>query len=78
MYSSPNFIRMIKSSIPRMALHLTRVVKKRNAFWVKEKPEEKRQFGRPSRMWKVNNKTGLTVRGWERVDPTHRSRSIDR
>jgi hypothetical protein len=44
-------------------------VKKRNAFWVKEKPEEKRPFGRPSRMWKVNNKTGLKERGWERCRP---------
>jgi hypothetical protein len=50
--SSPNIIRMIKSSRIRWAGHVARMGEKRNACTILVgKPEEKRSLGRPRRKW---------------------------
>jgi hypothetical protein len=52
LYSSPNIIRQIKSSIIRWAGHVARMREERNVYRVlMAKPEEKRTLERPRRRW---------------------------
>jgi hypothetical protein len=69
LYSSPSKIRMIKSRRMRLAGHVTRIVKKRNAYrLLVGKPEGRRQLGRPRRRWLDNIRMDLVEVGWCDVD----------
>jgi hypothetical protein len=60
MYSSPNIIRVIKSTRMRWAGHVARMVEKRNAYGILVgKPEGKRRLGRARRKWVDNIKIDL-------------------
>jgi hypothetical protein len=60
LYSSPNIIRMINSRKMRGAEHVARIEEKNNSHRILvEKPEGKRQLGRPSRGWQDNIKMNL-------------------
>ena len=55
LYSSPNILRVIKSSTMRWAVHVARMGEERGVYRVLlGKPEGKRPLGRPRRRW-VNN-----------------------
>jgi hypothetical protein len=55
LYRSPNIIRVIKSRIMRWTGHVARMGERRGVYGVLvEKPEGKRQFGRPRRRWDDN------------------------
>jgi len=59
LYSSPNFVRVIKSRI-RWAAHIARMGEKRGVYRVLVvKPEGKRPLGRPRSRWEDNIKMGL-------------------
>jgi hypothetical protein len=67
-YSSPSIIRM---NMSRMicAEHVARMGAKRNAYRILlEKPEGKRQLGRPRRRWVDNIKMDLRDIGWDDMD----------
>jgi hypothetical protein len=52
LYSSPNFIREMKSRRMRWAGHVARMGEERNVYRVlMRKPEGKRPLGRPRRRW---------------------------
>jgi hypothetical protein len=57
LHSSPNIIRVMKSSMLRMNGHVERMGKKRHALWMEREPEEGRLFGKPISRWKGNTKT---------------------
>jgi hypothetical protein len=55
LYSSQNIIKQIKSWIMRWAGHVARMGEERKVYKVLvEKPEGKRQMGRPRRRWDHN------------------------
>ena len=55
MYTSLNIIQLIKSRRIRLAGHVARIGERRGVYRdVMGKPEGKRQFGRPRRIWKGN------------------------
>jgi hypothetical protein len=61
LYSSPKIIRMIKSRRMRWAIHVARMVEKRDAYTIfVGKPEGKRPLGRPRRRWEDNIKIGIS------------------
>jgi hypothetical protein len=70
LYSSPNFVRVIKSRRMRLAGHVARVVERRDVYRVLVgKPESKRPLGRPRRRWEDNIKmdlqeVGFGVKDW--------------
>jgi hypothetical protein len=68
LHSSPNIIRMIKSSM-RRAGHVARTMERTSAYsTLKEKPEGKRPITTPRRRWN-NNKMDLQEMGWwKRLD----------
>jgi hypothetical protein len=71
LYSSPNIIRIIKSSTMRLEGHVARMGAKRNTYTGRilvGKAEGKRRLGRPRRKWVDNIKMDLRERGWERMD----------
>jgi hypothetical protein len=69
LYSSPSIIRTIKSRNMRWAVHLARMVEKRNAYrLLVGKPEGKRPPGRPRRRWVDNIKMDLLETGCGGVD----------
>jgi hypothetical protein len=69
LYSSQSIIRIIKSRRMRWAGHVARMGEKRNAYrLLVEKPERKRQLGRPRRRWVDNIRMGLREVGWGDVD----------
>jgi hypothetical protein len=60
LYSSPNIIRMITSRRMRCAGHVACMGENRNAYRIlMEKPEGKRQLGRPRHTWEDNIKIYL-------------------
>jgi len=65
LYSSPNFIRVIKSGIMRWAGHVTGMGEKRGAYKVLVgKSERRRPLGRPRHRWEDNTKMDVHEVGW--------------
>jgi hypothetical protein len=65
LYSSPSIIRLIKSRRMRLAGHVARIGKKRNAYRILVgMPEGKRPLGRRRRRWVDNIKMDLREMGW--------------
>jgi hypothetical protein len=59
-YTSPDIVRIIKSSSIRILWHVTCMGKVRNAYRVLvEKPVGKRSLARPGHRWEDNIKTNL-------------------
>jgi hypothetical protein len=68
LYTSPNIIRMIKSTRMRWAGHVTRMGT-RNAYRILVgKPEGKKLLGRPRSRWVENIKIDLRVIGWDGME----------
>jgi hypothetical protein len=60
LYSSPNIVKVIKSRRMRWAEHVARMGEGRSVYRVLvERPEGKRQLGRPRRRWEDNIKMDL-------------------
>jgi hypothetical protein len=60
LYSSPNIIRVIKSTRLRWAGHVARMRERRGAYRdLVRNPEGRRPFGRPRRRWEDNIKMDL-------------------
>ena len=60
LYPPPNIVRVIKSRRMRLAGHVARMEEGRGVHKVLvEKPEGKRQLGRPRRRWEYNIKMDL-------------------
>ena len=69
MYSSPNFVRVIKSRRMRWAGHVARMGEERREYRVLVgKPEGKRPLGRPKRRWVDNIRMDLQEVGCGYVD----------
>jgi hypothetical protein len=69
LYSSPSIIRIMKSRRMRLAGHVVRMGKKRNAYrLLVGRPEERRPLGRPRRRWLDNIRMDLVEVGWCDVD----------
>jgi hypothetical protein len=69
LYSSPNFIRVIKSRRLRWAGHVARMRERRGAYRaLVGKPEGRRPLGRPRRRWEDNITMDLREGGWEGAD----------
>jgi hypothetical protein len=71
LYSSPSahIIRIMKSRRMRLAGHVARMREKRNAYrLLVEKPEGRRQLGRPRRRWVDNIRMYLLELRWDDVD----------
>jgi hypothetical protein len=65
LYSSPNFIWVIKSRRLRWAGHVARMEVRRGAYRaLVGKPEGRRPLGRPRRRWEDNIKMDLREVGW--------------
>ena len=68
-YSSPNIVRLIKSSRMRWTGHVARMGERRDVCRVLVgKPERNRPFGRPRRRWEHNIKGDLQDVGCGGVD----------
>jgi hypothetical protein len=69
LYPSPCIIRIMKSRRMRLAVHVTRMGEKRNAYrLLVGKPEGKRPLGRPRRRWVDNIRMDLVEVSWGDVD----------
>jgi hypothetical protein len=69
LYSSPNIIRMMKSSRIRWSGHVARIGEKRSAYRILVgNPEGKRRLGKPRRSWEDNIKKDLREIGWGGMD----------
>jgi hypothetical protein len=69
LYSSPIIFSIMKSRRMRLAGHVARMGKKRNAYrLLAGKPEGKRPLGRPRRRWIDNIQMDLLERGLSVVD----------
>jgi len=69
LYSSPNFVRVIKSRRMRWAEHVARMGEERGVYRVLVgKPEGKRPLGRPRRTWVGNIRMDLQEVGCRNVD----------
>jgi hypothetical protein len=69
------YVRVIKSRSIRWVGHVARMKEMRNAHKILiEKPERKRQLGRPSRRWEDNFRMEI---GWEGVDWMHPVQVMD-
>jgi len=69
LYSSPNIVRVIKSRRMRLTGHVARLGERRSVYRVLvEKPDGKRQLGRPRRRWEDNIKMDLWEVGCEGMD----------
>jgi hypothetical protein len=65
LYTSPSIIMVIKSRTMRMAEHVARMGKMRNAYKILVgKPEGRRPLGRPRSSWKDNVRVDLKEIGW--------------
>jgi hypothetical protein len=73
MYSSPNIVRVIKSSRMRWAGHVARMGEGRGAYWILVgRPESTKTLGRPRSKWKDNIKmepreVGMDGANWIRL-----------
>jgi len=78
LYSSPDFIRVIKSKRMRWARHVARMGAMKSACNVlMGKPEWKNLFGRPRRRWEDNMRMDLKETGWEGMDWFHLAQDRD-
>ena len=78
-YSSPNIVRLIKSSRMRWTGHVARMGKRRDVCRVLVgKPEGNRPFGRPRRRWEHNIKMDLQDVGCGVIDWTELAQDMDR
>jgi hypothetical protein len=77
LYSSPTFVRMMKSRRMKWAGHVAHMGKGRGMYrFLVEKPEGKRSLGRHRRRWEDNIKADLqevgcgvwTVLSWLRIE----------
>ena len=72
LYSSPNIVRVIKSTRMRWAGHVARMGERRGVYRILVgKPERKRPLGRPRRRWEDNIKLdlqGVGCGGMDRID----------
>jgi hypothetical protein len=69
LYSSPNIIKMIKSSRMRWAGHVARMGEKMNAYRILVgKSEVKRPVGRPRCSWVDDIKINVIETGWDGMD----------
>jgi len=69
LYSSPNFVRVIKSRRMRWAGHVARMVEERGVYRVLVgKPEGRRRLGRPRRRWVYNIRMDLQEVGCGYMD----------
>jgi hypothetical protein len=69
LYSSPNIIRVIKSSRMRWAGHVARMGEGRGAYRIlMGRPEGRRPLGRPRHKWEDNIKMDLQDVGWGGMD----------
>jgi len=80
MYSSPNFVRVIKSRRMRYARHLARRGERRGGVYrvLVGKPEGKRPLGRPRRRWEDNIKKYLQEVGCGCMDWIELAQDRDR
>jgi hypothetical protein len=79
LYSSPNVVRLIKSSRMWWAGHVARMGKRRGVYRVLvEKPERKRLLGRPRHRWEDNIKIDLQQVGYRVVDWIELAQDRDR
>jgi len=69
LHSSSNIFRLMKFRIMRWAGHVTNTRDRRGAYKVLvERPEGKRQLGRPRRWWENNIRMDLQELGWGGMD----------
>jgi hypothetical protein len=74
LYSSPNILRVIKSSRMKLAGHVARMGEGRGVYSILVgRPEGKRPLGRPRRRWENNIKmdlreTGIDEANWIQLD----------
>ena len=69
LYCSPNIVRVIKSRIMRLAVHVTCMEERRGVYRVSVgNPEGKKPLGRPRRRWENNIRIDLQEVGCEGVD----------
>ena len=79
LYSSPNFVRVIKSRRMRWAEHVARMGEERGVYRVLVgKPEGKRPLGRPRRTWVGNIRMDLQEVGCGYVDWIGLAQDTDR
>ena len=79
LFSSPNFVRVIKSRRVRWAGHVARMGEERGAYRVlMGKPEGKRPLGRPRRRWVDNIRMDLQEVGCGYVDRIGLAQDRDR
>jgi hypothetical protein len=79
LYSSTNFIRVIKSRRMRWAGHVARMGEWRGAYRILVgRPEGMRPLGRPRRRWEDNIKIDLQEVGWEGMDWIDMAQDRDR
>jgi hypothetical protein len=65
LYSSSNFIQVVKSRRMRWAGHVARMGEGKGAYKILVgRPEERRPLGRPRRRWEDNIKINLQEVGW--------------
>jgi hypothetical protein len=77
-YSSPNIIRIIKSTRVRRAGHVARMEEKRNAYRIlMGKPEGKRPLGRPRCRWVDNIKIDPSEIVWDGMDWIDLAQNMD-
>jgi len=69
LYTSPDIVKMIKSTTMRWVGHVGRMGETKNAFSVLvRKPRGKRPLERPRRIWEYNIRMDLREIWWEVVD----------
>jgi hypothetical protein len=79
LYSSPNIIRVIKSTRMRRAGHVARVGEKRGAYRILvRRLEGRRPLGKPRRRWENNIKMDLREVGWVGMNWIELARDRDR
>jgi hypothetical protein len=79
LYSSPNFIRVIKSRRMRWAGHVASMGEGRGACRILVgRPEGSRPLGRPRRRWEDNIKMDLQEVGWGDMDWIDMAQDRDR
>jgi hypothetical protein len=79
LYSSPNIIRVIRSTRMRWAGHVARMGEGRGAYRILVgRPEGRRPLGRPRRRWEDNITMDLQEAGWGCIDWIDMAQDRDR
>jgi hypothetical protein len=79
LYSSPNIIRVIKSTRLRWAGHVARMGEERGAYRILVgRPEGRRPLGRTRRRWEDNIKMDIREVGWEDMNWIEMAQDRDR